>query len=80
MQKYKILKEIRIRETKNLSTNADSSTYTKKILLVRKNLPNNNLFLCGKFYTLYEQKLSNLTLDIGLWEGGAKGRLNRVNK
>ena len=29
----------RIRETKHLSTDADSSTDTKKILLVRQNLP-----------------------------------------
>ena len=32
-------KKSRIRETKNLSTDADSSTNTKKILLVRQNSP-----------------------------------------
>ena len=36
-----------IRETKNLSTDADSSTDTKKILLVRQNSPKINLFFCA---------------------------------
>ena len=54
------IKKKRIRETKNLSTDADSSTDTK-ILLVRQNLPKKKpLFFAQKFYTLYEQKLSNL--------------------
>ena len=44
----------RIRETKNLSIDADSSTNTKKILLLRQNSPRR------RFYTLYEQKFSNL--------------------
>ena len=35
----------RVRETKQLSTDADSSTNTKKIQLVRQNLPRKNFFL-----------------------------------
>ena len=37
--RFKVIQKSRIRETKHLSTNADSSTDTKKILLVRQNLP-----------------------------------------
>ena len=44
-----ILKKSRIRETKHLSTDADSSTDTKKILLVRQNSPKNKLFVRGDF-------------------------------
>ena len=44
-------KKSRIRETKHLSTGADSSTDTKKILLVRKNSAKNKLELevCLKY-------------------------------
>ena len=35
----------RIRETKHISTNADSSTDTKKILLVRQNLPTKKIII-----------------------------------
>ena len=49
---YKDKEESRIRESKHLSTDADISTNTKKILLVRHNLQ--------RFYTIYEQKFSNL--------------------
>ena len=47
---WKITKEnkkSRIRETKHLSTDADSSTDTKKILLVRQNLPTKTIFFWG---------------------------------
>ena len=47
-----ILFKYRKRETKNLSTDADSSTVTNKILLVRQNL--------RRFYTFYKQKFLNL--------------------
>ena len=48
--KYKcILKKSCIRETKNLSTDADSSTDTKKIRLGRQNLPKNKLFVRRNF-------------------------------
>ena len=43
------LKKSLIRETKNLSTDPDSSPNTKFFLLVRQNLPKNPLFLCGNF-------------------------------
>ena len=42
-------KKSRIRETKHFLTNADSSTNTKKILLVRQNSPKNNFFPCCNF-------------------------------
>ena len=45
-------KKSRMRETKNLSTDADSNTNTNKILLVRQNAPQNKLFLCGDFTPL----------------------------
>ena len=54
-------------ETKHLSTDADSNTDTKKILLVRQNLPNKQIFFLK-------------SLDIGLREVGSKRRLNEVNK
>ena len=48
-------------ETKHLLTNANSSTYTKKILLVRQNSPTKKtIFLARCLYTLYKQKLSDL--------------------
>ena len=47
-------------ETKHLSTNADSSTATKKILLIRQNLPKNKKGFLRQFYTLYKKKFSNL--------------------
>ena len=39
-------KKSRIRETKHLSTDADSSTDTKNILLGRQNSPKKKLFFC----------------------------------
>ena len=46
---------------KNLSTDADSSTDTKKILHVRQNLPKKKKKKkLRQFYTLYELKFSNL--------------------
>ena len=86
-------KKFRIRETKHLPTNADISTDTKTILLVRPNLPLKTIF-ARQFYTIYEQKFSNLRqlLSItfpqgfqkskmfGLREVGAKRRLNGVSK
>ena len=66
------------------------SEQNKKKELLKK------LFLQQRFYTIKKQKFSNLTpllvitfphgfqksksLDIGLWEGGAKRPLNGVNK
>jgi hypothetical protein len=47
-------------ETKHLSTDADSSTDTKKILLVRQNLPKNKLFCAAILHPFYEQKFYNL--------------------
>ena len=49
-------KKLSIRGTKNLLTDADSSTVNKKILLAGKNLPK-NFFCARQFYTLYEQML-----------------------
>ena len=52
-----------IRETKNLLTDADSSTDTKKILLVNQNSQKKNKNKnknARQFYTLYDQKFSNL--------------------
>ena len=44
-------------KTLNLSTDADSSTDIKKILLVRQNLQKEkNTFFVWRFYTLYEQE------------------------
>ena len=49
-----------IRETKHLLTDADSTTYTKNILLVRQNSQKEYNFFARQFYTIYEQKYSNL--------------------
>ena len=46
----------RIRETKHVSTDVDSSTDTKKILLERQNLQKKLTFFVQWFYTLYKQK------------------------
>ena len=43
-----------------LKRNELFSTDNKKILLVRQNLPKNKQFLARQFYTLYEQKFSNM--------------------
>ena len=62
-----VYQKSRIRETKHLSTDADSNTDTKKMQLVGHNSPNN------KLYTLYEQKFTNvrpllaITFPQGLW-------------
>ena len=48
-----------IRETKNLSTDVDSSTHTKKTLPVRQSLPKKLTFFAQRFFTLYGQKFSN---------------------
>ena len=55
-------------ETKHLLTDADSSTNTKKILLVRQNL--------RQFYTLYKHKVSNLRplLSITFLQGFQKSK------
>ena len=88
-------------ETKILSTNEDSNTDTKKILLVRQSLPRKrrrkkmNKF-CGHFTPfmskgfqildqffplLFPRDSENLkSVDIWLWEVGAKRPLNRVRK
>ena len=54
------MKKSRIRETKHLSTDADSSTDTKKILLVRQYSLKIKLVFARRFYTLYKQRYSNL--------------------
>ena len=84
----------RIRETNHLSTNADSRTDTKKILLVWQNLPEFFFFLRSNFTVfisksfqirdhffplLFPKDSENLkSLDIGLQEMGAKRRLKGV--
>ena len=89
-----IFKKSRIQETKHLSTVADSSTDTKKILLVRQNSPKLT-FLCGNFTPfisksfqiwdhffplLFLKDSENLRiLDDGLWEVEAKRCLNWVD-
>ena len=57
---FKLNKKSCIRETKNLSTDADSSNDTKKILLVRQNSQQQKIFFTRQFYTLHEEKFSNL--------------------
>ena len=89
-------KKSRVRETKNLLTDADSSTDTKKILLVRQNLSKikNKKLRCdltpfmSKSIQIWDHSFPFLpkysknlkSLDIGLQELGAKRRLNGVNK
>ena len=51
-----------IRETLNLSTDEDSSTNTKKNLLVRQNLLN-NFFLCGNFTPFISKIFKSETLS-----------------
>ena len=44
-----------------MSTDAESSTNAKKILLVGQNLPKKTIFFALQFYTIYEKKkFSNL--------------------
>ena len=87
--------ETRIRETKHLSTDANSSTNTKKNPASTEN-SHFFFFFAQQFYTLYKQKYSNLrplfvhfppkdsenlnSLDIGHWEVGTKRRFNGLNK
>ena len=47
-------------------TDEDSKTDTKKILLVRQNLPKNKLFFARLFYTLLKEKFSNLRLLLSI--------------
>ena len=85
-------KKCRIRETKNLSTDADSSTDTKKILLVRQNSPKNYFFFRDNF-TPFMSKTFQIRdhffpalfpkvsenpkiIDLGPWEVGPKKLLN----
>ena len=85
-----------IRETKNLSTDGDSSTDTKKILLVKQNSPKRRKKLRSKFTHFYEHTFLDLrqllppnspqgfqkSKKFGHKTLGiwAKRRLNRVNK
>ena len=55
--KQNLLQKSRIKEKKNVLTNADSSTDTKKILLVRQNSPKNYLFCAWRFYTPMSKKI-----------------------
>ena len=50
-------KKFHLRETKNLSTNADSSTITKKILLIRQNSPKNTFFFARGDFTTFMSKV-----------------------
>ena len=89
--------KFRTQGTKNLLTNADCSTNTKIILLLRQNSLKKQTFFCAAiFHPLWAKVLKsetisfpyfspkdskNLTsLDIELWELGAKRGLNRVYK
>ena len=79
----------------NLSTDANSSTHTKKILLVRQNSPKNHLFRAVILHPLWANVFKSETtcsqsfpkdsknlkcLDIGLGKVGTKRLLNGVNK
>ena len=59
MRRVQQQQKSRIRETKNLSTDANISTDTKKILLVWQIRLKSNFF-CAAIYTLYELEVSNL--------------------
>ena len=83
------LKKSRVRETKNLSTDAESSNDTNKILLVGKIHPVILHPLWAKvfksatiFFHYFSPRIpKNLkSLDIGLWKMGAKRCFNKVNK
>ena len=69
-------KKCHIRETKHLSTNAESITDTKKTLLVRQNSPKSFFKNARRFYTLYKQKFSNLgpLLSITFLKGFRKSK------
>ena len=83
-----LMKKSRIRDTKHFWTDAGSSTDTQKILLVRQNSSKNKLFFVRPFFTLYEQKCSNLrpllsitfpkkfrkSKKFGHWTSGSKGK------
>ena len=89
-------KKSRMRETKHLSTDVDSSTDTKKNPASKAKLIKNNFFLRCDFTPLMSKSIriwdrffalvfpkdsENLKcLDIGLREVGSKRRLNGVNK
>ena len=74
----------------HLSTNVDSSTNTKKILLVRKNsTKKKKIVFARQFHTIYEQKFSNLipllfitfpprfceSKKLGHWTFGSGGKM-----
>ena len=83
-----------IKETKHFSTDAESSTDTKKILLERQNLMkfffllncnftpfmNKSFQILDHFFPLlFPKNFENeKSLDIGLYKRGAKRRLNRA--
>ena len=85
-----------MQETKNLSTDADSSTNTKKILLVRKNSQKKKLFCAEILHPLWPKVFKSAitsfhyfspkdsenlkSFDIGIWEVGTKRPLNGVRK
>ena len=90
-----LAKKSRIRETKHLSTDADSSTdaiggwtkekSAKKKLFLRgdfRQLPNKNVQMLDHFFPLLFLKNSESLkiLDIRLWEVGAKRPLNGTSK
>ena len=68
--------KIHIRETKHLWTDADSSTDTKQILLVKQNSLKIKLIFERQFYTPYEQNYLNLRpfLSISYHQGFRKSK------
>ena len=71
----KLGKKFCILKTKNFGTDADSSTNTKKILLVWQN-SSKIIFFAQRFYTLHEQTYSNLRppLSISFPQGFRKSK------
>ena len=66
-----------IPETKNLSTNPDRSTNTKKILLVRQNLTKKNTFFERRFYTLWAETTSYLYFSPRIPKIGVKKKTKK---
>ena len=73
---YRLIKKSPIRETKHLSTDADSST--DAIGGWTKNTPKPDFFEKRKKSS--KTKKTQKRLDIRLWEVGAKRRLNGISK
>ena len=65
-------KKKRLWETKNLSTDADSSTDTKQILLVRQNLSKNYFFWPGDIKSCEQFKTDNESNESDSSDGSDK--------